>query len=206
MGAWLKVWQDELSVPEIFGLDGYHVQKDNLLIPSDSFQAHNLESQFGLGRTYDLVQSLEVAEHLHETQASNFVKSLTRHGSVVLFSAAPPGQGGHGHINERPYDYWRQLFEQEGYSAYDCLRPQLKDNPNIDPWYKYNIFIYASVAGESRLSDLAKKDKVPVGVHLRDISPSTYQLRKLLIRQLPPPLMTIAARLKERISTNKTSF
>ena len=38
------------------------------------------------------------------------LREQTRHSDIVLFSAAPPGQGGHGHVNERSYEYWRGEF------------------------------------------------------------------------------------------------
>jgi hypothetical protein len=34
---------------------------------------------------------------------------------MVLFSAAPPGQGGEHHVNERTYEFWRGLFARHGY-------------------------------------------------------------------------------------------
>jgi hypothetical protein len=35
-----------------------------------------------------------------------FVYCLARHARrFVLFSAAPPGQGGEFHVNERPFEY-----------------------------------------------------------------------------------------------------
>ncbi|MDP6884692.1 MAG: hypothetical protein QF830_11185, partial [Rhodospirillales bacterium] len=43
--------------------------------------------------------SLEVAEHLPPDAAETFVATLVAHGRLVLFSAAPPGQGGLNHVN-----------------------------------------------------------------------------------------------------------
>ena len=53
-----------------------------------------------MDRKFDLVVSLEVAEHLPSECAETFVDSLTGLGPIVLFSAAIPHQGGTNHANE----------------------------------------------------------------------------------------------------------
>ncbi|WP_435201864.1 hypothetical protein [Qipengyuania sp. 902] len=57
------------------------------------FLPQDLSQPFDLAQRFDLVQTLEVAEHLPETSARDFVASIARHGDIVLFSAAVPGQG-----------------------------------------------------------------------------------------------------------------
>jgi len=59
---------------------------------------------------YDLAMCIEVAEHLPESRANELVKTLTSVAPTVLFSAAVPGQGGHGHINCQPKSYWVEKF------------------------------------------------------------------------------------------------
>jgi hypothetical protein len=54
--------------------------------------------------------SLECAEHLPAHRAAPLVEWLTKSAPIVVFSAAIPGQGGKGHINEQPPDYWNDLF------------------------------------------------------------------------------------------------
>src|SRR5687767_12876960 len=62
-GAWLSVWQD-LGATDVIGLDGEYVRREGLLIPPDRFVASDLTKPVRLNRRFDLVQSLEVAEHL----------------------------------------------------------------------------------------------------------------------------------------------
>jgi SAM-dependent methyltransferase len=69
----------------------------------------------GRGYTFDLCLCLEVAEHLPENRAGAFVRLLTRVAPTVVFSAAVPGQGGHGHINCQPKQYWEQKFGEHNY-------------------------------------------------------------------------------------------
>jgi hypothetical protein len=64
-----------------------------------------------MGRRFDLVQSLEVGEHLPLSAAETLVDSLTTASDRVLFSAAVKGQGGEFHVNEQPLAFWQELFE-----------------------------------------------------------------------------------------------
>ena len=126
-GAWLSVWK-KLGVTDVTGIDGNYVDRDNLLIDKKDFISHDLSNEFNLNRRFDIVQSLEVAEHLPEKSAHGFVDSLVRHGDLIIFSAAPKGQGGDHHVNEQNYDYWRTLFARHGYKPVDYLRPLIAGN------------------------------------------------------------------------------
>jgi len=64
---------------------------------------------------YDAVLSFETAEHIHPFGSGTFVRNITRScGKMILFTAAPPGQDGCGHINLQPKQYWIDLFESFG--------------------------------------------------------------------------------------------
>lgn len=101
-GAWAKVWEEAGVTTTL--VDGDYVENPMV----KDFRAHDLSKPIDLGERFDLVQTLEVAEHLPETSASDFVDTLTRHGDIVLFSAAVKGQGGEHHVNEQPVEYWRK--------------------------------------------------------------------------------------------------
>lgn len=70
------------------------------------------------------------------------VVNLIVHAPMVLFSAAPPGQGGEHHVNERTYEFWRGLFARHGYACFDFLRPRLHSASGIEPWYRYNLLLF----------------------------------------------------------------
>lgn len=140
-GTWLKVAQT-LGVPNVLGLDGSYVPLDQLKIDPELFRGIDLREPFDIQQQFDLVMSLEVAEHLPESSAKGFVESLTKHGRVIVFSAAIPDQGGQYHINEQTPGYWKNLFEAEGYRLYDVFRMTFWDNPRVDFWYKQNMFLY----------------------------------------------------------------
>ena len=129
-GTWLREWQAQ-GVNDIVGVDGEYVDRDKLEISPRCFVTHDLAAHYDLQRRFDLAQSLEVAEHLPGARAASFVADLVSHAPVVLFSAAPPGQGGENHLNEQSYDYWRALFLRHDYVPIDCLCPLLKSDAAI---------------------------------------------------------------------------
>jgi SAM-dependent methyltransferase len=59
---------------------------------------------------FDLAYSFEVAEHLPPALGDRLVEFLAGAAPVVVFTAAPPGQGGVGHVNEQPKSYWVERF------------------------------------------------------------------------------------------------
>jgi 2-polyprenyl-3-methyl-5-hydroxy-6-metoxy-1,4-benzoquinol methylase len=63
---------------------------------------------------FDLAICFEVAEHLPPALGDAMVRFLARTAPAVVFTAAPPGQGGTGHINEQPQRYWLERFSSEG--------------------------------------------------------------------------------------------
>jgi SAM-dependent methyltransferase len=77
----------------------------------------NLEREVPEVGRFDLCLCIEVAEHLRPASAPRLVAGLARLSDVVLFTAAPPGQGGTAHINLRPKAYWTELFSRHGLEA-----------------------------------------------------------------------------------------
>lgn len=141
VATWLAVWEQN-GVRDYLGLDGYYVKQDQLHIPVEKFKACNLEEEILIDRKFNLVTSLEVAEHIRPQYAARFVASLCRLSDVVLFSAAIPGQGGVLHYNEQYPQYWADLFAQQGFTGYDCLRRRLWTNNHIDTCYRQNLFFF----------------------------------------------------------------
>ncbi|MEO8047509.1 MAG: polysaccharide deacetylase family protein, partial [Nitrospirota bacterium] len=132
----------DFGIADCLGLDGDYVNTDKLEISLEQFQPFALDTPLKLDRTFDLVVSLEVAEHLPPESARTFIASLTDLGSVVLFSAAIPLQGGTNHVNEQWPSYWAQLFQERDYLAIDCLRKKIWNNEHVEPWYAQNILVF----------------------------------------------------------------
>jgi SAM-dependent methyltransferase len=183
-GAWLQVWKTHGAL-EVVGVDGNYVNLAHLAIDESEFRACDLGATIDLTRRFDLVESLEVAEHLPSSRARAFVADLCRHGDIVLFAAAPPGQGGEYHINEQPYEYWRSLFDGLGYEPFDFIRPRIASRKDAAPWYRYNTLLYVKRAAVDSLPDAVRQTRVPKGTAIRDVSPLLYKLRKQIVRRLP---------------------
>ncbi|MFZ4748003.1 MAG: methyltransferase domain-containing protein [Sphingomonas sp.] len=197
-GAWASEWM-AAGVTDVVAIDGDYVKPDQLVIPAANFRAADLSQPLDLGRKFDLVQSLEVAEHLPHAKAATFVETLTRHGDVVLFSAAVPHQGGEHHVNEQPPEYWRQLFKAHGYLAFDWLRPRLADQRQVKGWYRYNSFLYANEAGQRRLSESILQDRVPDGLILNIGGDFAWNARRAMVRLIPAGLVKPVAMVKASV-------
>lgn len=197
-GAWLAQWK-AAGVPEVLGIDGDYVERDSLHIDPAEFVGADLSSPIALDRTFDLVQSLEVAEHLPEGSAADFVGTLCRHGDVVLFSAAVKGQGGENHINEQPLEYWRRHFAEAGYHPYDCVRPAVRQHAEIEPWYRYNTLLYANERGAERLPEAVRGTRVAEGAPIPEVGSLGWRVRTTLVAQLPRPAVDGIARLRARV-------
>jgi hypothetical protein len=136
-GWWAKAFAD-LGC-DVLGVDGSYVEQASVV----PFAAHDLEQPLtGLG-SFDLAVCLEVAEHLSPLRAGTFVADLCSLADVVLFSAAVPGQGGVGHINEQPPGYWVDLFEANGYRVSGALRWRIWRDDRVENWYRGNLLIAA---------------------------------------------------------------
>lgn len=141
IATWLAALQD-LGVEDVVGIDGDYIERDLLQIPAERFVPLDLEESFDLDRTFDLVMSMEVAEHLSPEAADDFVGSLVRHAPTILFSAAIPRQGGTDHVNEQWPAYWAEKFGQHGYLAVDAIRPRIWTDPAVGFWYAQNTILY----------------------------------------------------------------
>jgi len=62
-GTFLSVFREN-GIEDILGIDGNYVDRNMLLIPKEYFLPQDITKSFKLGRRFDLVVSLEVAEHL----------------------------------------------------------------------------------------------------------------------------------------------
>lgn len=122
------------------GLEGSAVGCQIPVIESD------LEHEFtaNLPRV-DLALCLEVAEHLSPERAPSFVGELCDLASTVVFSAAVPGQGGEGHLNEQWPGYWADLFAQRGYRGSGELRWAIWTDERVKWWYRQNLLVFGDL-------------------------------------------------------------
>ncbi|MEN0045652.1 MAG: class I SAM-dependent methyltransferase [Bacteroidota bacterium] len=136
----------EAGVKDVLGIDGHWVNRDLLkkYLHDNEFMEWDLEKPIKMDKRFDLVISLEVAEHLSPDSADSFVKNLVELGDIVLFGAAVPSQGGTNHLNEQWLTYWEKKFLEHEYLLYDALRPLIWNDKDVFWWYKQNSVIFAS--------------------------------------------------------------
>jgi hypothetical protein len=206
LGSGRGVWTDEwirAGVTDVAAVDGDYVDREQLAVPKDKFHAADLTKIVDLGRRFDLAQSLEVGEHLPEGASAVLVESLTRHADRVLFSAAVPGQGGEFHINEKPLSFWQDLFTSHGYTAFDCVRPRLKDTAGVEPWYRYNTVLYANAAGRNRLPPEVLACEVPMGQKVQLAGSLGWRMRRGIVSLLPRAMVTKIAQIRAAVLARK---
>ena len=187
-GAWVAEWL-AAGVKDVVAVDGDYVQRDQLAIPAGNFLAHDLATPLDLKRRFDLVQTLEVAEHLPHAKADLFVDNLVTHGDVILFSAAVPHQGGEHHVNAQPPEYWRAKFAARGFATFDFVRPAVADKGDVMPWYRFNSYLYANAAGQKRLSKAILATRVADDQKLTIGGDVKWALRRAAVRMIPTALV-----------------
>src|SRR5215208_1091207 len=209
-GEWLSVFEEH-GVEDVWGVDGGWVSKEMLEIAEERFVPLDLEQPFHMDRTFDLVVSLEVAEHLPEECANTFVDSLTGLAPVVLFSAAIPHQVGRKHINCQWPEYWAERFHEKDYVVIDCLRRKIWRNENVAKSYRQNILMFAArehleehpslseeytQRGTSQLSVVLPEKYLEKAKQLRSEKRRRSQISKLMKRN--SELKAQVSRLKKR--------
>jgi SAM-dependent methyltransferase len=174
LGTWLSVLQDR-GIKDVLGVDGPWLNPKDVVCDPSVLQVTDLEAGCDLGRRFDLVVCLEVAEHLSPAAAERFVESLVRHASAVLFSAAIPFQGGHHHVNERFLSYWATLFAKHTFQPVDIIRGRIWHDQRVLWWLRQNIVLFAHkdlIAANEKLRQAAEHQS-PISV----VHPDVYAQR-----------------------------
>ncbi|MCS3697038.1 class I SAM-dependent methyltransferase [Salinibacter ruber] len=94
---------------------------------------------------YDLVCCVEVAEHIEPARSEQLVEKICDLSTqYVYFTAAPPGQVGHGHINCRPHRHWVEWFKKQGWIVNESLTKTMRqdlDKVKNAYWLQKNSFL-----------------------------------------------------------------
>jgi SAM-dependent methyltransferase len=181
-GTFLSIFQEN-GVNEILGLEGKWLDKTKLQVDESFILITDLEKPFTYPKKFDLALCLEVAEHLSESSSDIIVNTLTNLSDVIVFSAAVPGQIGQGHINEQWVGYWQKKFAKKGYVFYDELRNIFWDNPNIETWYKQNIF-FVIKQGRNKFG-FKENQKIIDRIHPEFRTTYSYMVKKFLYGKIP---------------------
>ncbi len=102
----------------------------------------DLTTSFQLGKVYDWVVSLEVAEHIPAQYADVYLDNIDRHNTKgVILSWAKQGQEGIGHVNCKNHDEVMSAFSAMGYE-YDSEASSTLRNNATHMWYRNNIMVF----------------------------------------------------------------
>ena len=115
-----------------YGIEGTDNVVPYLMVEEAKVFIKDLRVPLNLGLSLDLAICFEVAEHIDAECADQFVDNLCSLSKRILMSAAPPGQGGHGHVNCQPYDYWIYKFVNRGYLHIQSITNRIKQH--LEPW------------------------------------------------------------------------
>lgn len=78
---------------------------------------------------FDCVICTETAEHIEPKGTDQFLKNLFNAcGDTLIFTAAPPDQGGLGHINCQPKEYWMEKISELGLIYNEGITEFVKEN------------------------------------------------------------------------------
>jgi SAM-dependent methyltransferase len=191
VGGWLRAFKEICKIDDIRGVDGEYVKVDNLKIPRENFVSYDLTKYYDAGRKFDLSMSLEVGEHLPDSAADDFVKTLVTAARKVVFSAALPGQGGTFHINEQFPEYWASKFAKYDFVPVDYFRKKIWNNEKIEWWYRQNILVFVhkdELANYPQLQDAYQKTD---GEFLSRIHPNILHGKEMDIARLKNPIKNL---------------
>lgn len=200
----------KMGVSDYLVVDGPWNDGSELLVDPQKFVQHNLKEPIYFDRHFDLAICLEVAEHVCAEAAGNVVRSLINLSDIVLFGAAIPLQGGHGHVNEQWASWWRDLFHANGFELYDAIRPYHWTDESIHYWYRQNCFLYVNSRNEGALGIAAELQRQAYSrpVLIDAVHPEKYSASASyesisgarLFRRLPKWFMSrVAARLRGEV-------
>jgi len=106
------------------------------------------ESMFDTDGSAELVLCLEVAEHIPEDRADAVIASVADAVApygILIWSAAQPGQGGTGHINCQPKDYWHKRLSVCGLRRDEATETQLVEYAKSGyhmGWFAQNCMVF----------------------------------------------------------------
>jgi len=130
----------------VYGLDCCYQALDIAVIDKEKIHICDLTEPVELEKKYDLCICIEVAEHIQQDGDDVFMDTVCKSSDLVIWTAAPKGQNGHGHINEQSFEYWLDKFKERGfYFDRDDTRyfkDMLTPDERIFNWIKWNFMVY----------------------------------------------------------------
>lgn len=116
---------NELNIDSI-GLDG-----DFTLDRTIPFILHDFEDgPYNSTEKYDLAWCVEFLEHVEEQYIDNFF-AVFNMCKYVVCTAAPPGKGGHHHVNCQTEEYWHEKFAERGFEYDPVISAEIRSRTTM---------------------------------------------------------------------------
>ncbi len=137
----------------VLGVDASRANRKHARIDPSHFVVTDLRRPYVPARRYDVCLCTEVAEHIEEKYAATLVSNLVAASPTVIFCGAPPGQGGMGHWNEKPHEWWVGEFAKHNYRSNTGLRDEIRKRWSAIPemarytMYVDNVMVFQSASG-----------------------------------------------------------
>jgi len=134
----------------VIGIDGVLVDED-LRATGVDIRLADITAPVTAGiapDVYDLSLCIDVMEHLEERHSAVALDNIVRGAKLLIMSCAPPGQGGHHHVNEQPRRYWWQRMSDIGWTydrkATGAMEQSFLARRDQVPlsWMYHNLAIY----------------------------------------------------------------
>ena len=122
-------------------IEGYDGNPDTETISDGSGSVLQLHKPFELTKRMFVI-SLEVGEHIPVEYEQTFLDNICNHAICeIILSWAIPGQGGHGHVNERSNHYIIAEMMKRGFMLYKEKTKELRDAAKTW-WFKNTIMVF----------------------------------------------------------------
>lgn len=107
--GWAAKWFAEKGL-QTTAIEGLKENVETAVYPTELIDL--TESAFS--KSVDLVNCIEVVEHIEEKYIENLLTTLTQ-GQYLLMTHAVPGQKGWHHVNCQPSEYWIEKLNNKGF-------------------------------------------------------------------------------------------
>ena len=134
LGLYCNFLKNKLGIERVYGIEPesmggvFDIPNAPVQLTIDIFTRKHPKE---LDKKFDLVMSIEVAEHIHREKHNFLFDFLVSHASnYIVFSGARMGQGGVGHVAERPEHEWRSEFVSRGMEFQEDMTRQIRAASN----------------------------------------------------------------------------
>jgi len=147
LGLYCYFLKNQLGIERVYGIEPepmgrvFDAPDGPVQLTIDIFTGEHPKE---LCKAFDLVMSIEVAEHIPREKHDFLFDFLVAHASnFIVFSGARVGQGGVGHIAERPEQEWRDEFVSRGMEFQENMTKQIRAASNAkNVNHRKNVMIF----------------------------------------------------------------